>query len=203
MVLVMQILANKFSCRVLLISLMMTGTVLAASIGEILKDDIVSEADAEVLMGEANLFETIRKGIALSIALCTDIEDCVPSVNRQELERIIGTLDTRISSLSQRHEETGDTELEQILISYADTREAYSQFIEIIGTFSTGEEVFDPEATFGDEDFLGEEQEAVGFDEQFDVFSDSEDDLEDDIEEDEEVDDLGQVEDDSGMEEIE
>ncbi len=179
-------------CFILLL-LQVTGGVGAAPQGEILSDEIAPSADTSVLMAEANLFETIRKGIALAIAQCEGIDICVPDANRVEVERIIGTLDTRISSLSQRHEDTGDVELEAILIAYADARDGYSKFVEKLGTISTEDEEAGLGDDFGD-DFLGEDVgEAAGVDEQFEVFRDFDD--EELVDEEEDLEDLEDLED--------
>ena len=149
----------------------------AAPQGEILSEEIATSADTSVLMAEANLFNTIRKGITLSIAHCEGLDICVPDANRVEVERIIDTLDTRISSLVQRHEETGEAELEAILIAYADARDGYSEFIEKLGAMPTGEDEVGLGGDFGD-DILGEGLgEAAGIDEQYNIFRDFDEEL--------------------------
>lgn len=160
----------KFYYLVIMFLNVMTTGAGAATMGEILKDDIAPAADAVVLMAEANLFDTIGKGIALSIAQCEGIDNCTPAVNRNELEIIISTLDTRISSLSERHEETGETELEAILIAYANARESYVQYIDKLATFSVAEDLTEPVDVFADD------EESVS-DEAFDVFRDLDEEL--------------------------
>ncbi len=160
----------KFYYLVIMFLNVMTTGASAATMGEILKDDIAPAADAIVLMAEANLFDTIGKGIALSIAQCEGIDNCTPAVNKDELEKIISTLDTRISSLSERHEETGETELEAILIAYADARESYTQYIDKLATFSVAEDLTEPVDVFADD-------EESASDEAFDVFRDLDEEL--------------------------
>ena len=168
---------SKFYYLVIMfLNVMMTGAG-AAIMGEILKDDIAPTADAAVLMAEANLFDTIGKGIALSFAQCEGIDICMPAVNRDELERIISTLDTRIGSLSERHEETGEVELEAILIAYTDARESYAQYIDKLATFSVAEDLTEPEDVFADDELLGEDDEESASDEAFDVFQDLDEEL--------------------------
>lgn len=168
---------HKHYCFMGLFLSLLTVSSGAVTMGEILKDDIAPAADAVVLMAEANLFDTISKGIALSLAQCEGIDICTPAVNRDELERIISTLDTRISSLSERREETGETELEAILIAYADARERYSQYIDKLATFSVAEDLSEPEDVFADDELLGEDHEESASDEAFDVFQDVDEEL--------------------------
>ena len=49
--------------------------------------------------------------------------------NKTELERLVAKLNHRISTLSVRYGETGDTELETILLSYSDSLDSYNGFI--------------------------------------------------------------------------
>ncbi|MFQ5661318.1 MAG: hypothetical protein ACE5GZ_12915 [Gammaproteobacteria bacterium] len=145
----------------------------AAALGEILTDDVAAGADASALMAEENLFETLRKGIALSFARCEGIELCVPAVNRDELERIVNTLDSRITTISQRHDETGEKDLEEVLIAYAGTRDAYSQFMVKLEEMAPEEGAGGEEDLFSDEELPGEGEEgnAAGG-ENTDVFKD-------------------------------
>ncbi len=160
-------------CFMLLLLQLSSSGVDAAPRGEILSEEIASSADTSVLMAEANLFNTIRQGITLTIAYCEGLDSCVPDANRVEVERIIDTLDTRISSLVQRHEETGEAELETILIAYADARDGYTEFIEKLGAMPTGEDDIGLGDDFGD-DIFGE---AAGIDEQYNIFRDFDEEL--------------------------
>ena len=161
----------------MLLLLQLSSGVDAAPQGEILSEEIANSADTSVLMAEANLFNTIRQGITLTIAYCEGLDSCVPDANRVEVERIIDTLDTRISSLVQRHEETGEVELETILIAYADARDGYSEFIEKLAALPTGEDEVGLGGDFGD-DILGEGLgEAAGIDEQYNIFRDFDEEL--------------------------
>jgi hypothetical protein len=146
-------------------------------LGEVLPDDIAQNADASVLEAEANLFNIIKKGVALSLALCEGDEQCIPSVNRAELEQIISTLDARIDNLGQRYESSGDATLEGVLVAYADARDSYTQYLEKLSTMVVEE----PEETvdlFGSGDFFGG---ATDMGREFEIFNDVDEDLTDDV----------------------
>lgn len=121
-------------------------------LGEILDDEIASGADLIALEQEARSLNTIKKGIALSLAMCEGIELCTPNVNRDELEQFINTINTRIDSLSQRMGESDNTEIEPVLIAYADARESYSEYLDKLGTMVVEEDTTDD--LFGQDDFF-------------------------------------------------
>jgi len=110
-------------------------------LGEILPDDIAAKADASALVAEAQVFNTIKKGVTLSLAMCTGVEKCKPTVNRAELEHIITTLKTRIDNITQRYEQSKDSDLEGLLISYADARDSYTKDLDKLGTIVPEEPV--------------------------------------------------------------
>lgn len=122
--------------------------------GDILSDDVVSEADTSVLKSEAQLFDTIRQGVALNLALCAGNTSCLPDVNRGELEFLVEKLNERISRLSGRYQESGDTELEKIILSYAESRDSYNGFIASLDELAPeDEEDIDFEDDFSSADF--------------------------------------------------
>lgn len=124
-----------------------------SGMGEILDNEIAADADLSVLEAEAKSIDTISKGIALSLAVCEGIDLCTPNVNRAELRQFIDALDARIGSLTQRYETSDSTELENVLIAYADAKENYSQYLDKLGTMVVEEE--SPSGgLFGDDDFL-------------------------------------------------
>ncbi len=98
--------------------------------GRILGDEAVGSAAIESLAAESALFESLQKGIALSLAQCEFDAACTPNVRRQELQRIVDALGLRVSSLGVRYEEGGEAALEPILRRYLESLEAYSGFIE-------------------------------------------------------------------------
>ena len=148
-------------------------------LGEILPDDIAETADASVLEAEATVFNTIKKGVALSLAMCEGVEQCSPTVNRAELEQIISTLDARISNLGQRYEQSGDKGLEGVLVAYADARDSYTQYLEKLSTMVV-EEPADAADLFGGSDFFGGEGRGTDIDSEFAIFNDVDEDLQDD-----------------------
>jgi hypothetical protein len=127
----------------------------------ILSDDAIIDADATLLKDEAQLFQTLQQGIALSLAYCEENSYCTPSVNREELERIITTLNIRIGTLSQRYQETGEDELPDIMISYADTRDTCTAYLDELASSVEDDEL---------------EEEDLG-DDAFDIFRDADTDL--------------------------
>ncbi|MBF8270288.1 MAG: hypothetical protein HW386_1997 [Gammaproteobacteria bacterium] len=149
-------------------------------LGEILPDDIAENAEVSVLEAEANVFNTIKKGIALSLAMCEGVEQCAPTVNRVELEQIITTLDARIGNLGQRYEQSGDTALEGLLVAYADARDGYTQYLEKLATIVV-EEPEEPANLFGS-DFFGGAGTAQDPDREFAIFNDVDQELQDDEE---------------------
>lgn len=128
----------------------------------ILSDDAVVDAAAADLKAETALLRTIQEGITLSIATCKIGDSCKPAVNRDELERIIASLNLRIGNLSQRFQDTGEEELADILVSYTDILDAYNGCMEQLVEYTGAAEGVK-------EDDLGEDE--------FDVFQDADDDL--------------------------
>lgn len=104
----------------------------------ILSEDAAPEADVARLEQEAALFETIRQGVALALAQCelTSAETCTLTVSRDELERLLETLNQRITQLAERHAESGEATLEPVLVAYADARDGYSRVLEKLATVS-------------------------------------------------------------------
>ena len=118
--------------------------------GGILRDEAAPDADANVLLAEAKLFDSIRKGVALSLAECDlQSQPCDPAVNREELKQVMDKLDNRINLLAARHDQTGEKSLEDVLLTYANVRDDYKQFMEKLDKVApaqpedTGENVFD------------------------------------------------------------
>lgn len=126
---------------ILLITLIFVAALNAngAALGDILKDDSVASADAAALAAEAGVFDTLREGIAIEVARCA-AEQCVPDVSRDELELLIKKLNNRISVISGRYQESGDKQLESILLSYATSRDSYNGFLDTLGTADSDEQ---------------------------------------------------------------
>ena len=111
----------------------------AAALGDILTDDTVASADITALEAEVGVFDTLREGIAISVARCT-AEHCLPDVSRDELELLIKKLNNRISVLSGRYQDSGDRQLESILLSYANARDSYNGFLDRLNAAAPAEE---------------------------------------------------------------
>jgi hypothetical protein len=138
--------------------------------GNILANDEANKADATTLANEASVFESIRMGIALSMAQCEGQAGCSPAVNEEELKQLIQALDTRIDNLTLRQEEVEDPEgFDEVLAIYVNERDNYAHFMEKLGTFSKdieaiGEEVEEElilEEEIVEEDIVDEASEEV------------------------------------------
>ena len=148
--------------------------------GNILAEDEASDADATRLINEASVFESIRMGIALSMAQCEGLADCYPAVNEEELKQLIQALDNRIDNLTLRQEEVEDPEgFDEILAIYVNERDNYADFMEKLGTYSKdieaiGEEELIPEEEIVEEDFVDEtvSEESVDIAEELQFFED-------------------------------
>ena len=101
----------------------------AAAIGDILKDDAVAKADDAVLAADAGVFDTLGQGIAVSVARCA-AEHCTPDVSKDELKLLIKKLNNRISVLPSRYQKSSDKQLENILLSYASSRDSYNGYLD-------------------------------------------------------------------------
>ena len=101
---------------------------------EILGDKALDKADVATLQAETELLETIRKGIALSIALCDPGQKCAPPVNRDELHRIIDKVVQRIDVLSARYLQSSDAALEPVMLAYADVRDNFAKVLDQLVT---------------------------------------------------------------------
>lgn len=137
----------------------------------ILDDKDAERAEAGTLQAEAQLFEVIRQGIAVTIAQCEGTPGCVPTVSREELNRIVGKLETRLDVLTARHSQSGDAALEPVLLAYVEARDGYNQFLEKLAS------VLPPEDEFGQPVDLGD------LPDEFDVFADADAGLTDDSDE--------------------
>ncbi len=146
----------------------------AQDMGTILDDRDADAADARALQAEARLFENIRQGIALSIAQCELTTTCKPTVNREELRRILGKLETRLDALTNRHSKSGDAALEPVMLAYVGTRDGYNEFLTKLDT------ILPPESDDADADVL---EDAANLPPEFAIFADADTDLTDDLDE--------------------
>ena len=97
-----------------------------AATGRILDGIEAEQADQKTLIAEANIFNSIGMGIALSLAQCEDQEQC-QVVNANELEQLLGTLNERIDDLIRR-QQGGDSDYDELLSLYVDQRENYLRY---------------------------------------------------------------------------
>jgi hypothetical protein len=137
----------------------------------IIDDKDAGKAEPGALEAEARLFETIRQGIALSIAQCELTPKCTPTVNREELRRIVGKLETRLDVLTSRHSESGDAALEPVMLAYVETRDGYTEFLTKLDA------ILPPES---DDTGTGVLEDAGSLPPEFAVFADADADLSDD-----------------------
>lgn len=153
----------------LLLSWACTAPVQAAVTGKILPDETFAEADTSSLKAEARLYLRIKDGVMLTLAECEITDTCSPSVGIPEVERIIETIDVRITTLMERYTETSNEELEEALLIYADAREGYADALQQLEAL-TGPE--DDDAL--DDDAFIDDMESGDYS---DLFEDADDDL--------------------------
>ncbi len=137
--------------------------------GSILPDETFAEADAASLKAEARLFLRIKDGVMLTLAECEITDTCAPSVGIPEVERILETIDIRITTLVDRYTETNNPELEEALLVYADAREGYADALEQLRAL-TGPGDDD---TLEDDDFIDDLESG----DYSDLFEDADEDL--------------------------
>ena len=152
---------------------------LAQDAGEILATDVAQGADVSALQAEAKSFNTIKQGVALSLAMCEGNDLCKPNVNRDELNEIISTLNERISSIGQRYEETGNKDLEGVLLAYSSAKDDYSKYLDKLNTM-VPEESNTTEDLFGSTDLFGGFGTPASVD-PFAIFNDAGDEIKDDV----------------------
>jgi len=104
--------------------------VCTGSDARILEASNVPAADIASLQEDVSVFATIQEGVVLSVAECELSEECEPVISKHEIEQIISTIEDRVTSLSARYLDSGDPELEDVLIGYAETRDRYQEILE-------------------------------------------------------------------------
>jgi hypothetical protein len=101
---------------------------------QILNEDYAAGADVLILKNEMDIFSSIQQGVKLSVTECELFDSCSASVNRDELNQLITTINGRINSLSIRYTDSGEAALEEVLVGYVDLRDGYNQILEKIET---------------------------------------------------------------------
>lgn len=97
----------------------------------ILNKDEAAQADLSTLQNESSVFQSIGMGIALSIAQCEGVDLCSFTVDVDEIQELINTLDARIDSLILRQEEAEDpVEFDKILTAYVSERDNYTTHLD-------------------------------------------------------------------------
>lgn len=148
-------------------------------LGQILTDKTAEGADVAALKAETNSFKTLEKGIALSLAMCAGVKNCKPNVNQDELEEIIKTLDARIGSIGQRYEDSGDKNLEGILLAYHNAKQNYSKYLDKLKTI-VPEEKKTTADLFGQSDLFSKPATTAAKPDPFAIFNDVNEKIEDD-----------------------
>jgi len=132
-------------------------TAMAAQ-GRILDRIEAEQADSAALAAETGIFKSIGLSIALSIAQCNAQPDCVPVVDKAELETLLDKLDERINKLVIK-QEAGETDYTELLTAYVTQRENYLKYQEQLEALSAPEEVVAEPVE--EEPFAGEEPAAT------------------------------------------
>ena len=142
---------NRIGYLIVLSLLTLAPLSILAATGRILDETEALQADATALTAEAELFKSIGMGISLSLAQCGEQAACTPNVNKNELDRLLQTLDKRINDLVSRQERK-DGDYTEVITAYVNQREAYLSYqadLDKITGGATGAEDQDKD-TFGE-----------------------------------------------------
>lgn len=136
-------------------------------------------------------------GIALSIAQCEGIDLCSFTVEEDEIQELINTLNARIDSLILRQEEAEDpVGFDKVLTAYVSERDNYTSHLEklksITSTLDAEGDLLDDSFELGDEeaDFPVEsarDEALLDYINELEAFED------DELEDDEDLDDLPEL----------
>lgn len=162
-----------------LLSLLATGSLAATGEG-ILSSEEAQSANPDTLLAEVAVFKSIREGITLSVALCESDNSCKTEASSGEVEQLLAALDQRIESVTQRQQNTEDTEgLGELLIAYVSERQGYSRFLDKLASIDhTSDNFFEIPAAVEEESAGGTEIESAEAVEQMDdVFADEDEEL--------------------------
>jgi hypothetical protein len=122
---------HKKMSQGLLILFLIINYIPGVNANEILEQVEVQEAEAKVLEAEAAMFKSIGMGLAISLAHCDEDTDCNIAVSETEIEKLLNALNDRINGLVLRLE-SGDTNIEDALVMYANQRDQYIQYQETL-----------------------------------------------------------------------
>lgn len=118
----------KTITNLLLLLSFISSSVYAATAGQIIVGDDVSQHSPETLAEELDVFESIGEGIQVIMAVCQDQPDCILAISDDEIEKLIDTLDRRISQLNQIRQEEVTGVYDELLDEYRGTREQYAMY---------------------------------------------------------------------------
>ncbi len=158
----------------------------------ILDKDEADKADLNLLQDETVLFQSIGMGIALSIAQCEGVDLCSLTVEEDEIQELIKTLDARIEGLVLKQEEAEDpVGFDKVLTAYINERENYTSHLEKLKNITSTldvdsdllDDTFESEATDFPVD-AAKNEELQNYLNDLDVFEDEE------LEDDEDLEDL-------------
>lgn len=149
--------------------------------GEILDNDIATGADVSVLRAEAELFETIRQGVMLTLTECELEKSCSLNVNQDELHQLVEKLDARITSIAIRHSESGEEGLEDVLLTYVDARDGYNEMLDKLATLPQIQESEANEFVEGDTFSDDVKQDSAGTQNKEGLYNDLFEDIDEDL----------------------
>jgi len=125
---------------------------LYAAEGRILDGVEAEQAGKDAFEAEEKLFKSIGNSIALSLAQCEIQSGCEPSVDKDELDTLIGKLDDRINNLILK-QENSEEDYTDLLTAYVNHREDYINYQEKLDQIATVE----PAAGQTEEDVFADE----------------------------------------------
>ena len=131
----MRIINITIFTRLVLPAMLMTFASQAMTVTHILDDTEIEQADVQTLVDEADVFKSMSRGFAISMAQCEGIDECTPNVNQTEINLLIELLDKRVNTLILRQEEN-EEDLSEILTAYVDERENYLRYLDQLGEIS-------------------------------------------------------------------
>lgn len=173
-------LTKKSFPYVIIVCLIAINSSVNAATSGILNNEDVAVADVSVLREEAMLFETIKQGVVLMISDCELAKPCSLNVTQDELRQLITKLESRITMLAIRRSESGEKDLEEILLSYVDARDGYNKMLDKLIALSQMDENKSEEA--GKEDIFNDvEENTKGAKNKKDLYNDLFDDVDEDL----------------------
>ena len=155
----------------------------------ILDKEEAEQAALTLLQDETRVFQSIGMGIALSIAQCDGIDLCSLTVEEDEIQELINTLNDRIDSLVLKQEEAEDpVGFDKVLTAYINERESYTAHLDklksITSTLDFSNDLLEESEVTDFPVESARNEELQNYLNELDVFED------DELEDDEDLDDL-------------